>query len=1249
MSPHLRPLAPVRAGLVQRHGFALVAVLLVCSLIVTLLLSLLALSTHSYEQVAHRRAEEEAKSNARLALDIAIGQLQEKLGPDQRISAPASLLDAAGKPVPNPYWTGVWSTVDDDGQPIIQRDDSTGGLGDRRADGAWDREKKNQGWLVSGSEAAGSTKVPPSPRQALSPSESVPMVSDGSLGAGAPPELKVVAPRVSVKGKRTGHYAYWVGDLGTRANVGTPDAYEDKKPDPERPGDGGFFRLMASQQAETRFMNGGGVSGVAMNAKLKRRLVDDREAQLAAGSRAQLWQPRLFHDLTIHSEGVLADVRQGGLKDDLTAYFLSSGKIPALGDLPGLSDEDRLVGPRNILAALGEGLDWRRLRHRSTSPRFGVLRQWATTGAAFSGRGTQARAPKVETDIRYTDKGALVNSLALANYQPAAIGSFDTPNLMPVLVEGSFYSTLSWHATIPTGGNPNPSYPYQVRIHIYPRVFLCNPYNVELTTPRTMVMIQGNGRREMWTDGIMKNGSSQYGVRSQWIWFEGGRNSDFTPVDNSILNSAGYVDPYMGCFYFSVPSTTFRPGECLVFSPARAAEYGQPGSSLSSGSLDSNELSCEVAPDQSRNYYISNDELDGGITFIPTYYWYAPVTYWAQGGIKNQGDDCRVVWKLLGDHSGITFEDFDNLPQVGIASASLQYGAGREPRISWGPPGENAQNPFKMPVENTDSTQPSTPPDKRTREGVRLRWFREHPSNLAASGAVSPTHFDDSLLGNWNPRAAYAFRTPWDNVAGTLPVTGDVGGPWFFGAYTRDLYDDLVSWQEQMPVYRDGRYHGNPFGPPQLAEDRYILFDVPRKETGVVSLAQFQHVKLSEFVWHPSYAVGQSLVDPRLAGDKAKGVAGTQPPPRGAEDLAVGGYDPSDIGWSNDSQRSTGIEAWAKQGREIFQNYPETDNLVYDLSFEVNHTLWDRFFLSSGGRQDKAAFLTDSLLHPLPNGRMGLVDARRGATTVEDLTDFHRAASCLMVRGAFNVNSTSVEAWKAVLGATRGLGPDGKPRVVFPRVLNPPGGAFTASDQASSEKTWSGFRALDDGEIQRLAEEIVKQVKLRGPFLSLADFVNRRLRDDETGRQGALQAAIEAAGLNQAFLGATYGLDNKHSLGDYNHPDNIRDATRLEQTLKPDSKAWGAPAYLTQGDILQVIGPMLAARSDTFVVRAYGDACDAKGRRISRAWCEAVVQRLPEPVKADQTGLNPRNPGKAGDYGRRFVVTSFQWLKPDEI
>ena len=55
------------------------------------------------------------------------------------------------------------------------------------------------------------------------------------------------------------------------------------------------------------------------------------------------------------------------------------------------------------------------------------------------------------------------------------------------------------------------------------------------------------------------------------------------------------------------------------------------------------------------------------------------------------------------------------------------------------------------------------------------------------------------------------------------------------------------------------------------------------------------------------------------------------------------------------------------------------------------------------------------------------------------------------------------------------------------------------------------------------------EVKERAPFFGLADFVNRRLVDDETGNKGPVQAAIDAAELNAA-LEQEFPLDNTQDL-----------------------------------------------------------------------------------------------------------------------
>jgi hypothetical protein len=65
-----------------------------------------------------------------------------------------------------------------------------------------------------------------------------------------------------------------------------------------------------------------------------------------------------------------------------------------------------------------------------------------------------------------------------------------------------------------------------------------------------------------------------------------------------------------------------------------------------------------------------------------------------------------------------------------------------------------------------------------------------------------------------------------------------------------------------------------------------------------------------------------------------------------------------------------------------------------------------------------------------------------------------------------------------------------------------------------------------------------------------------------------------------------------------------------------------------------------------------GDSVDAQGKVKARAWCEAIVQRIQEPITPDEFDLDPdpdleANPTAA--FGRKFKIQSFRWLNPDEV
>lgn len=73
---------------------------------------------------------------------------------------------------------------------------------------------------------------------------------------------------------------------------------------------------------------------------------------------------------------------------------------------------------------------------------------------------------------------------------------------------------------------------------------------------------------------------------------------------------------------------------------------------------------------------------------------------------------------------------------------------------------------------------------------------------------------------------------------------------------------------------------------------------------------------------------------------------------------------------------------------------------------------------------------------------------------------------------------------------------------------------------------------------------------------------------------------------------------------------------------------------VTPSEFITVMRDMLTERSDTFRIRAYGDAVDPLDptKIDATAYCEAIVQRIDAPA--------------GGNLGRRFIILRFRWLAP---
>lgn len=410
-----------------------------------------------------------------------------------------------------------------------------------------------------------------------------------------------------------------------------------------------------------------------------------------------------------------------------------------------------------------------------------------------------------------------------------------------------------------------------------------------------------------------------------------------------------------------------------------------------------------------------------------------------------------------------------------------------------------------------------------------------------------------------------------------------------------------------------------------------VLFDIPRRPAGVstshpvvVSLAHLQHANISNASTQPAYAFGNSYASIFCQAERSISVAH----PRIGSTL----YSPS----------------W-----------------YYDMSYLLNEALWDRYYFSTVPQRAgdyNPASSADRLANtrhtprPRPNASTALTQADLTANSTAAATHLH-------VNGAFNINSTSVEAWRTIFSALHGLSENGETNLNAPffRSRNQPGGSTNAA-LGLSDDSWTGFRNLTSAQIDQLAIKMVDQVRLRGPFRSLGDFVNRRLRaasDDPNGLRlrGALQAAIDAAGINDAFDSTgTASKGNDPSAATFAYSADMLSSQWIIPGNAVGNRGTGAPGWLMQADVLQAIGPWLSARSDTFVIRTYGETINPTTQEITgRAWCEAVVQRTVDFV--DSTAATGNQPADAlsdlkptnQSFGRRFQVVGFRWLSPNDL
>ncbi|WP_269539292.1 hypothetical protein [Cerasicoccus fimbriatus] len=286
------------------------------------------------------------------------------------------------------------------------------------------------------------------------------------------------------------------------------------------------------------------------------------------------------------------------------------------------------------------------------------------------------------------------------------------------------------------------------------------------------------------------------------------------------------------------------------------------------------------------------------------------------------------------------------------------------------------------------------------------------------------------------------------------------------------------------------------------------------------------------------------------------------------------------------------LPIWEESSSLLGSPHPEAKNAVYD-----------NYFVAGAGESE--------VDEPEPDANPYLTYLKpRETITPADV------AENAYVHSGFNINSTSVPAWMAFL-SNRGViendeGNDIPVRHLFTRlpfysaenpIIETDENALALGQTSFPPYFRQGMRVVDiadaKNELLAVANGIVDHLKERGrPYYSIEDFLNSGVIEDE----------LEDSSLNANIL--------------------------------KDSNV-----YVTQGDVVAQRADVLTARSDTFLIRAYGSARDTLNDNVtSEAWIEAVARRRPIIGGATDSTINATETNP-----RRFEIVSWRWLDTAEV
>ena len=1211
-----------------QKGFALLITITLLAFMVLLLVSLASLTRVETQVASNTQQVAAARQNALMALNIALGQLQKHAGPDQRVTATADLANGAA--VPNPHWVGVY------GNTSVANYNQTPSAITPSAPTLLN-------WLISGNESItytastnaasfgqiDSTTVPLSSTIPFKPTDAITVtggiasataLSDITVGsANKPARLLVgpntvnsanaasdyvVAPLVDITtpeknvpglGSGTtaatiGRYAYWVGDEGVKARVDLRDSY--------------------SQQIATADKTAYQINSFITAQRSAVELVD-------------------YVGTTPLSADYPAPASSSSLNNilSLNQLSLTGSSTNAQSHLQAAQKRrfhDLTASSYGVLADIYAG----GLKKDLTAD----ITDTSTTADASIGRPADTTA--IFTPERGTATSPIDNVPTWGQLRSFPRINPTSGKVVPVLPtstsQGIYpvinYAGLGLDFYIDSTGKP--------QVALFPNVGLWNPYSTTIKAATYEIGYRVNGgnpielRVRGWSENIVATLDMSLGVL-------GGSTAP--------SGSPGFVR-------FKITCQDIPPGETHLYrldSSVAGAAYS-PGAN----NMTRAPSAGSGSPGVGANYVTWTS---AAVTTVspPTTTDTRTFFVWSNGS-NTMGLHAAELDVVLGTTGSVTSP----------SSTTGWYQAELDAKMDkWKPP--TILKNFVQVNTMASGYIPAPSSAFRLQAGMESLWGNDNGYDGNPKGAIRASTSQAGGGGRMRWLAMGNVRSPV--VRMTSAESANDRGSILFGA----VIATAPSGGTDITLMATPYGFLTSIGDSQFSNAGYkpaVLFDVLSSTDRFLSLGQLQHAQLAPYGFYSSYPFGNSYADVRIDRDRHY------------------------------------VSSYVKASPSA----TSYDDTLYDLSWHLNRAVWDKYFVSGVPSAWTQSDIDGGRI--LPNGRMAYY-ARDGAMPSLANVKFNggtdnayaKAAANLMVKGSFNINSTSEEAWRAVLASTYQIpantayadsGDNIASIAPIPRFSGNQNLSSVATIPANTTNTMtSNWRYLGNrgllwssattstlpAIVNELARTIVAEIRARGangPCLSVADFVNRRITSDtaadkDRGIKGTLQTAIDSMVPSSSTL---TGAQNSPEVNPWFFTgngipvvasDKPVTAWKTEHFLGGSSSVVApyngfatrsalSPKYLTQADLLSVLGPILSARSDTFLIRTYGDVKNPiTGAITGRAWCEALVQRLPDYINstADAAEVAPTILTNTDNkkLGRRLKLVSFRWLTPSDI